>query len=418
MMNFFDLASIILVIAALFAFINLKTFRLPTTIGVMVMALIASTLLILLHYFGFNYDLQAKNILSSINFESTLMDGMLSFLLFAGALHVNLHDLKKQFLPVALLASFGVVISTFFIGYASFLLLGAFGVEVGFIHCLLFGALISPTDPIAVMSLLKEAQAPPALETKIAGESLFNDGVGVVIFTMILGLITNKTDLSFQSVTGLFVHEALGGAGFGLIFGYISYLGLKAIDNYKVEVIITLALVMGGYSLASHYHLSAPIAMVIAGLLIGNQGKTYAMSDTTREYLGLFWELIDEILNISLFVLIGLEIIVIAYTTDIFLMSLLIIPVVLMGRLIGVFVPFSFLKRFQSYIHGVVPIMTWGGVRGGISVALALSMPEMPGRDIFIGITYSVVIFSVLVQGLSFKRVLVFYLGRGEKTTP
>jgi CPA1 family monovalent cation:H+ antiporter len=409
-MSIFSLVSVILVLVALFAYLNLKVFKLPTTIGVMIIALVFSTSLIALHSFGFNYDVMAKDILSKINFQQTLMNGMLSFLLFAGAMHVNLNDLKKQIVPISLLATVGVLLSTFFIGYLTFMIITPLNPSIQFIHCLLFGALISPTDPIAVISLLKEAKAPKSLETKIAGESLFNDGVGVVIFIVILQLITSNADLSLVNISTLFFQEAVGGAAFGLAIGLIGFVALKSIDNYKVEVIITLALVTGGYSLAHYLHLSGPIAMVIAGLLIGNQGRKHAMSETTEEYLGLFWELVDEILNLSLFVLVGLEIIVISYNLDIFYYSLAIIPAVLLGRFLGVLFPITIMRKFRTFTRGVVPVMTWGGLRGGISIALALSMPDMPGRNIFIGITYSVVVFSVIVQGLSFKRVLTYFV--------
>ncbi len=409
-MSIFGLVSLILVLVALFSYINLKVFKLPTTIGVMVMALLFSTSLIVLHNFGFNYDVMAKEILSKIDFHQTLMNGMLSFLLFAGALHVNLSDLRKQLAPISLLATVGVLLSTFLIGYLTYLIITPLNPGIEFIHCLLFGALISPTDPIAVISLLKEANAPKSLETKIAGESLFNDGVGVVIFIVILQLITSNAELSIINISTLFFQEAVGGAFFGLAIGMIGFVALKSIDHYKVEVIITLALVTGGYSLAHYFHFSGPIAMVIAGLLIGNQGRKHAMSKTTEEYLGLFWELVDEVLNLSLFVLVGLEIIVISYNLEIFYYSLAIIPAVLFGRFLGVLFPITIIKRFRTFMKGVVPVMTWGGLRGGISIALALSMPDIPGRNIFIGITYSVVVFSVVVQGLSFKRVLKYYI--------
>ena len=409
-MSMFGLFSILLVLTAIFAFINLKVFKLPTTIGVMLISLVFSLTLILLHTFGFEYDTFAKNILSKIDFHETLMNGMLSFLLFAGALHVDLNDLKKQLLPVSFLASVGVLVSTFLIGYLTFLIVSPFYPQVAFIHCLLFGSLISPTDPIAVLSLLKEAKAPKELATKIAGESLFNDGVGVVIFIVLVSLITGTAELSFIGISKLFLIEALGGGLFGLAIGFAAYLALKTIDNYKVEVLITLALVAGGYSLAQYLHLSGPIAMVIAGLLIGNPGKTNAMSESTQAHLNLFWELIDEILNLLLFVLMGLEIIIITYNSKIFLFSLALIPVILLGRLSGVGLPMVSLQKFKTFSKGVIPVLTWGGLRGGISIALALSMPNIPGRNLFIGMTYTIVVFSIVVQGLTFKKVLKIFV--------
>jgi monovalent cation:H+ antiporter, CPA1 family len=409
-MTIFDLFAIMLTLVAGFSYINQKVLKLPTTIGVMITALVFSTSLILLHQFGLNFDVEAKNILAQIDFHETLMNGMLSFLLFAGALHVDLSDLREQNVPIAVLSSIGVLISTFFIGIVTYYVFLGLGVNISFIYCLLFGALISPTDPIAVLALVKQANAPKSLETKISGESLFNDGVGVVIFTVIYQVATGKAELTVFHVAELFFTEAVGGAVFGFLIGYIGYKALKSIDDYKVEVIITLALVTGGYSLAQFIHVSGPIAMVVSGLFIGNHGRSYAMSDMTKKHLDPFWELIDAILNSALFVLIGLEVVLISYNKNILMLGLIAIPIVLLGRYFGVLLPMTVLKRFRSFSNGVVPIMTWGGLRGGISVALALSLPPFTGREILIGVTYTVVVFSVVVQGLTFKRVLRHYI--------
>lgn len=405
-MGLLDITALLLSLAAVFSYINHRYIRLPTTIGLMLIALLVSLAIIGLKQLGLAFPEQwAGRVLESIDFNETLMQGMLSFLLFAGALHVNLENLAKQRWVIAVLASVGVLTSTFIIGGLSWWLFGVLGLDIDFIYCLLFGALISPTDPIAVLGILKTAGAPKSLETKITGESLFNDGVGVVIFLVLLGIATSG-EVSTGEVAMLFAEEALGGALFGLVIGWIAYRMLASVDNYQVEILLTLALVMGGYSLAGALHLSGPIAIVIAGLLIGNRGRVLAMSDRTREHLDTFWELVDEILNAVLFVLIGLEVLVLTFQQDYLPAALLMIPVVLLARFVSVGIPISLMRNFRRFTPHAVKILTWGGLRGGISVALALSLPAGAERDAIITVTYIIVVFSILVQGLTVDRLI------------
>jgi len=404
-MSLFELSAILLAIAAMLGYLNARYLKLPTTIGIMLIALIFSVALILLSRFIPAIDDAAHDLVKQIDFHEALLEVMLSYLLFAGALHVNLDDLRQQKFVIAGMATFGVIASTFMIGASFYYLLPLFGFELRLIDCLLFGALISPTDPVAVLGILKKAKVPKSLETKITGESLFNDGVGVVIFLALLGIATGKHEPSAGHITHLFGVEVLGGIAFGAVLGYIGYRLLKSIDNYQIEVLITLAMVTGGYSLASNLHTSGPLAMVVAGLMIGNRGRTLAMSDTTRRHLDLFWELIDEILNALLFALIGLEVLVIAFTGKTLVLGLIAIPLVLLARFVAVSIPVTALRPFRRFSHGVLPMLTWGGLRGGISVALALSLPESSGRSLFLTLTYVVVIFSISVQGMTVSKL-------------
>lgn len=405
-----NLVALLVTLTALFSYINHRFIKLPTTIGVMVLALVLSLILMSLGELGYApVEQRAAAIIGGIDFNQVLMQGMLSLLLFAGALHVNLEELAQNKWPIGILATVGVVASTFLVGIASWLVLNVlFGVSISLLYCLLFGALISPTDPIAVLGILKSAKAPKNLEIKIAGESLFNDGIAVVVFAILLGLAVGGEEVTLGGVALLFTEEALGGIVFGLAIGYVAYLLLKSIDSYDVEILITLALVLGGYALAIHLHVSGPIAMVVAGLMIGNHGRRLAMSDTTREHLDTFWELIDEILNAMLFVLIGLEMIILTFEHDHLLASLLVIPIVLLARLACVGVPVHVMRRRFGFTFSphAIKIMTWGGLRGGISVALALSLPLGPERQIVLALTYIVVLFSILVQGLTVGKLI------------
>ena len=405
-MAVYQIIAVMLTMAALFSFLNYKTLKLPTTIGLMFFSLLMSLAIIGLHTLGLDLESQADAILNSIDFNQTLMHGMLSFLLFAGALHVDLGRLSKQKWVITSLATVGLLISTFLVGISSWWILGALGFHIDLIWCLLFGSLISPTDPIAVLAILKTANAPESLETKIAGESLFNDGVAVVVFIVLLSIATGGGEATVAHIATLFVEEAVGGVVFGLATGYLAFLMLRSVDNYTVEILITLALVTGGYAVAGAIHVSGPIAMVVCGLLIGNHGRALAMSDKTREHLDTFWELVDEILNAVLFVLIGFEVLVLSFSSDIIIAGVIMIFVILLARFISVGIPVTLLRASHQFTNGVISILTWGGLRGGISVALALSLPPGEARNIIVPITYVVVVFSILVQGLTVGRLI------------
>ena len=406
-MDILNTAAILITLAALFSYLNHRFLKIPTTIGIMLISLIMSLGLLVLHAMGFSQlEIQAERMVRGIDFYETLMDGMLSFLLFAGALHVNLDDLRQQKWVILLLATAGVLTSTFLVGGLTWLIFNGLGIYMPFIYCLVFGALISPTDPIAVLGVLKSVGVKKSLETKIAGESLFNDGIGVVVFMVMVGLATGSEQAEASHISILLLQEAGGGAVFGLLAGGLTFYLLRSIDNYQVEVLLTLALVMGGYAAASALHLSGPIAMVVAGLMIGNHGRTLAMSETTREHLDSFWELVDEVFNAVLFVLIGLEILLLSFRGEYLLATIAIIPAVLLARFISVATPITLLRRYRRFSPRVIEILTWGGLRGGISVALALSLPAGAERDVILFSTYGVVIFSILVQGLTIGRLV------------
>ncbi|MDH3694324.1 MAG: sodium:proton antiporter [Gammaproteobacteria bacterium] len=406
-MELLHIIATLVTVTAVFSYINHRFIRLPTTIGVMVVALVFSVVLLVLGWAGLDsVSTAAANLIVSVDFNTTLLNGMLSFLLFAGALHINLDDLAQQKWVVLSLATVGVITSTLLIGFISWFGLKFFDIEAPLVYCLLFGALISPTDPIAVLSTLKTAGVPKTLEIKIAGESLFNDGVGVVIFLVLFGVVTNPAEATLSHGLILFVQEAVGGALFGLAIGALAYWMLKSVDNYQVEVLITLALVTGGYALAMSLHLSGPIAMVIAGLFIGNHGRLFAMSDTTREHLDTFWELVDEILNAVLFVLIGLEVLALDIKIEYLLAGVVAIVLVLLVRFVSVGIPITILKFKREFSPNVVRILVWGGLRGGISVALALSLPDGAQRDFIVAVTYVIVVFSIVVQGLTIGKLV------------
>ena len=406
-MDILNTAAILITLAALFSYLNHRFLKIPTTIGIMLISLMLSLGLLVLHAMGFSeLEQHAERMVRGIDFYETLMDGMLSFLLFAGALHVNLDDLRQQKWVILLLATVGVLMSTFIIGGLSWLIFNALGIYMPFIYCLVFGALISPTDPIAVLGVLKSVGVKKSLETKIVGESLFNDGIGVVVFMVMVGLATGSEQAEASHISLLLLQEAGGGAVFGLLAGGLTFYLLRSIDSYQVEVLLSLALVMGGYAVASALHLSGPIAMVVAGLVIGNHGRTFAMSATTIEHLDSFWELVDEVLNAVLFVLIGLEVLLLSFRGEYLLATIAIIPAVLLARFISVTTPITLLRGYRRFSPRVIEILTWGGLRGGISVALALSLPVGAERDVILFTTYGVVIFSILIQGLSIGRLV------------
>lgn len=404
----FEILVVCLVITALLAYVNHRFVGLPTTIGVMAIAMLLSLGLIALDRLGFGalreYEVA---MLRSIDFSKLLMEGMLSLLLFAGALHIDLSQLRAHRWQVGLLAVAGTALSTAIVGVGLWLLLPLVGLPLSLGYCLVFGALISPTDPIAVIGILKSANAPKNVNLVVSGESLFNDGVGVVLFSMLLTMATRGEAPGVGEGALLLLHEAGGGLLLGAVLGGVLFALLRSIDNYQVEVLLTLAGVLGGYELASLLHVSGPLAMVVAGLIVGNQGRAYAMSDTTRHHVDLFWELIDEILNAVLFVLLGLEIVLIAFDGPVIAAALGAIAIALFARLLSVGVPVAMLRRVFPLPDGAWKVLTWGGLRGGISVALALSLPAGPQRDLLLALTYAVVVFSILAQGLTIKRVVV-----------
>jgi CPA1 family monovalent cation:H+ antiporter len=472
-MTLFALCSIIIALSAMFGYINARFLRLPNTIGLMIVA-IGFTLFLFATTLFTDYFLNAAHyLISLIDFQEVLLDVMLGFLLFAGAIHTNFDQLHVQRWPVLVFSTLGVLASTFLC--ATFVYFGfrLIGLDVQYIHCLLFGALISPTDPIAVLGILKQARVPKKLETKIVGESLFNDGVGVVVFLTIFSLATggahpgetavghvdhpaavqsHKLDASDHSkhqteletsptsegteqpqdtnelhatakptrsltetvwsVIKLFTTEVLGGILLGLVFGTITYLLLRSIDDYEIEVLITLACVMGGYSLATYLHLSAPLAIVVAGLVVGNDTvRGTAMSSQTELYVDKFWELMDILLNAVLFVLIGLELLVLKIEDQYLWAALMTIVIVLVSRFLSLLIPVRFFARRLDFVPHTTTIMTWGGLRGGISIALALTLTADMNRDLFLTVTYAVVIFSIVVQGLSVGKLAKKLIG-------
>lgn len=394
--------------SAVFGYLNLRFFKLPNTIGLTLITILFTLAVFALSYFDDTLLKAERFIISQIDFKVVLLDIMLSFLLFAGALHTDLQKLKEQRWPVLVFATFGVLVSTFLIGTATFFLLKLLGLNVAFVYCLLFGALISPTDPIAVLGILKKAGAPKKLEIKIVGESLFNDGVGVVVFLTIFGLAGGSEEgFSLASVLELFVVEVLGGLLWGLFLGWVTYYFMKRIDDYNIEVIITLATVMTGTIVATHMHVSAPLAMVVAGLMVGgNKSRELAMSELTESYVDKFWELIDILLNTILFVLVGMEMLVLEFNPIYIYAGLLAIPIALACRYLSLFGPVKLFQKRLDFVPNTTLIMTWGGLRGAISIALALGLTEAMQRDLFLVITYIIVIFSILVQGLTVEKLI------------
>ncbi len=401
-MQIYHYFTVIIILAAAFGYFNKRFLKLPRTIGVMIIALLTSLGIVLTASSFPDLFVQTKEMILSIDFYTILMEIMLSFLLFAGSIHIRLNDIKSERVPIIAFSTIGVLLSTFIVGGLMYLLLQAFGLDIPFINCLLFGALISPTDPIAVMGILKTANIPKSLETKISGESLFNDGVAVVLFVAIFEISkVGLENMGFADIALLFLREAGGGIILGTILGSVGTYILKTIDDYSVEVMVTLAMVMGGYWLASSLHISGPLAMVVAGIFIGNRGREVGMSRITEEYIDKFWEMLDEILNAVLFLLIGLELLVINFENIYILIGVIAIFVVLFARFVSVGIPFFLLKRRVKFETNSFPILVWGGLRGGISVALALALPRESSGDMFVAITYIIVLFSIIFQGLT-----------------
>jgi len=411
-MGVFEAIALLLVASATAAYVNHRLFRLPHTIGVALAALAGSIIVLLVDVAVPHLNLaeQAVAFVNEFEFADTLLDGMLSFLLFAGALHVDMDRLAKQKWPIALLATGGVVLSTFVVGTIVYFGFDLIGQPIPYIWALAFGALISPTDPVATLGILKSIAVPPSVAAKIAGESLFNDGVGVVVFIVIVGIITNSAggDAGATAVFAAetFALEAVGGAALGFAAGWIVYRALRSADDHVVEILMTLALATGVYALASALHLSGPIAVVVAGLLIGNQGVHKAMSDHTRDNLLRFWELTDEMLNSVLFLLIGMEAVLIGFNVTTATAGAIAIVAMLIGRSTAVLSVFGLLRRHAAFTPGAAPALIWGGLKGGISVALALSLPESDAKPLLLAATYIAVVFSIVVQGLTLQGVL------------
>jgi len=400
-MSLFQVAGVIIALVALFGFLNHRLSKLPDAIGITAMGLVASLATAVIGKRVPAVSEWAEQTIAAVNFPDTVFHGMLGLLLFAGSLHIDLGEIAKQKWAVAILATVGVLLSTLLVGVGMYLAANLLGFHLGFVYCLLFGALISPTDPIAVLAVLRRVGIPKSLEIKIAGESLFNDGTGVVAFLTILGIVVAGEPKPSSDIALLLVQEVLGGIGVGICIGLLGFFMLKGVDSYPVEILITLAMATAGYALAESLHTSAPIAVVVMGLLIGNQGRRLAMSESTRQHLFSFWELLDELLNLLLFGLIGIELVVLPLSPSYLLFGLIAIAVVLLARLVSVAVPLSALHLFRPVASNAIRIMTWGGLRGGISVALALTLPNFDGRTLIVTATYAVVIFSILVQALT-----------------
>ena len=399
--------SVLIVLAALFSYANLRFLKLPGTIGIMIIAMLVSVAIRLL---GDSYFPDATKdmfqLFNSLDFNEILMGAMLNFLLFAGAMHVNILDLKNLRWTIATYATISVVLSAFIISAILYYIAPYFGIQIPYIYCLLFGTLISPTDPIVVLGILKQAKVPKIIETKITGESLFNDGVAVVMFAVVLQIATNPSfDADFASVSKLFLMEAGGGILLGLLLGFTASRSMKKIDDYKVSALITLSIVMGGFLIAKELHVSSPLAMVIAGLIIGNYGKKFAMSKTTQDYLNKFWELIDEIMNAILFLFIGFELLLIDDLMDQILLGIVTIFIVLLSRTLSIVIPARTILRKNTFSKGSLIVLVWGGIRGGVSIALVLSMPNSEWKDLLLEITYIVVLFSIVIQGLTVGKV-------------
>lgn len=406
-LSVFQLIGILMTLTAIFAWGNQRFIGLPSAVGVMLLALTVSLAMQTAAWLGVAEVHQAAELVGAVDFNHALLDAMLGGLLFAGSMQIRLRDLRREALVVILLTTLALTTSTLLIGAATWGVFAWLNMDIAPVYCFIFGALISPTDPVAVLAILRRAGVPKALETQFTGESLFNDAIAIVMFTLLLQIATGPGHAALDAghIATLFAEEAVGGLAFGALLGAIGFVLLHGIDEYKVEVIVTLALVTGGYAAAEALNISGPLAVVAAGLVVGNQGRGLAMSSNTREHVDTFWELVDEILNAVLFVLIGLEVLQVPFSTHAILAGLISIPVIVGSRALSVGIPISLLRLGRDMAPHTVKILTWGGLRGGISVALALSLPEGNARDVIVSMTYIVVVFSIGVQGLTIGRL-------------
>lgn len=414
-MTVFEIAGVVIFLVAVFGYLNYRFIHLPDVIGITAFGMAASLIVAILG--NVNQDLAdaAHRMIGQLDFSGTLLHGVLGMLLFAGSLHIRLEEIAREKWIILILATIGVLCSTVIVGSAFHLATQWIGQPLPLLHCMLFGALISPTDPVAVLAILKRVGVPKSLEARISGESLFNDGTGVVAFLTLLGLASGSGESnSFAQAGMLFATEVIGGVAFGALTGYLGFLMLRDIDSYPVEILITLAMAISGYLMAEALGISAPIAVVLMGLITGNRGKHEAMSPETRERLFGFWDVLDELLNLLLFGLIGLEMMTLAFSGSQAVLGAMTIVIVLLARGISITSPMLAIPRLRPVARTAIPIMTWGGLRGGISVALALSLPALEGREQIISSTYIVVIFSIMVQALTLERLAKHLLHKGS----
>lgn len=406
-MDLYFTFSILIVLSALFSFINSRFLKLPSAIGIMLLAIISSIALLALNETVPDFAHYFSGLVARVDFPAVLMGAMLNFLLFAGAIHVSLQELHKQRMPILILSTVGVILSTFLVGGMMYGLLFYLHIDVPLIQCLVFGALISPTDPLAVIAILKKVGISKPIEIKIAGESLFNDGVSVMLFAILLQLAQGSAEeITFRNVAGLFVQEAIGGVVVGMLLGYVGTQAIKRINEYQVTVIITVAIVMGGYMVTQFLHISGPLTMAAAGLVIGNYGKRTAMSSTDKDYLDKFWEMIDEILNAILFLIIGLELLLIPDIQQFWIIGSLSIVIVLLSRYLSIWIPVGLIPNLGRFDGKTMVVLVWGGLRGGVSVALALTIDPHLNQNLFVAVTYYIVVFSIVVQGLTMGKVI------------
>ncbi len=402
-MSILTIITLLIIISAAFSYLNQRVIKLPGTIGVMTISVVVSVIILII---GKVSDKKTGFIIAlanNIDFSKLLLDVMLGFLLFATALHFDYSKLKELRLPVIALSTFGVLLSSIIFGGLFYLVSQLLTIDIPFIYCLLFGAIISPTDPIAVAAIMKKSKIPPRLETIISGESMFNDAVGLILFVTILGVATQaQTDLSAKAILILFTHEVIGGVIVGLIAGYIGYRLIRSINDFQTIFLISISLVLGISLLADELHASVPLAAITSGLVIGN--KSFGSNNDSQKFLYQIWQLMDEVLNTILFVMIGLQLILLPFLKNFWLIGLISIIIILLARFISVSIPAFFLLGKKTNIYNLF-IITWAGLRGGISVAMALSLPSSPYKEIILSVCYLIVIFSIIVQGLSLNKL-------------